>query len=793
MEKKRDNLPQEDDVSMRLADADSDVILSSLTHLYSNPVLAALREYFANAMDAHQESNKSNLPPIEVNLAHYHAQEMCLRIRDYGKGMTEDQLVNIFAQYGASTKRTSNKSRGGFGLGSKSGLAVSDHVSIITIQQGNQISVKLLRVISEDGEERSVIRSVNRTTTDAPDGTEILVPITKSQNAELVEWVNRELSGYDPETYRIDGSRNEETISNTQLWLPITEAGITVGHFRMNTMSRFESGVFKSSYGPRKDVVDDTLSHVSIMMGGIFYPKFPSTSSLNLEDDAVYDEFLKFQRNISFSENVVLDIPVGSVKLPPHRDTIIDTRETWKTLFASIQNFNRVVNDKLQLKADSLDFAEAMSFINAHHGNLMTVKTDFINNRMRTTYEFSWRGENYQLTQKPQEMIHNLHLLQYRSDQKLKKIETSDEFLFQFLAGRYMLAPLPHVHNYVEYLTMNTEQTRWKELSAVRLGMNVVKENGQISSQVSTFISRNLSRYCEAKYGTSHFAIVLATEPFTAPNKELFDEIMDMDEAKAYLDTLPKPTITRSAPVAWHGILNSSSHIRPEIIDGTESMPFFGGKDSLNFIQDHAGKPMLVLRDLPKVKSSIAGRGHAKIDRSLTSLSSLTPENIIILDFNKSVKSFMKNTPDSSPLALHIMESYDYLTDEEKEAVHDSYSMHIRWREISSFSKKVEPFSYGIYNTSFRLAIQQDRLFGMGAFLAGFLEPNIPEYVLFRQQFVAENDSKRRAGEIYYPVYTMTQAMRTVYALSPSEFNRKQETASISDETVLTYINNTYF
>lgn len=101
--------------------------------LYSDKVLAVLREYSANAWDAHREVDKPTVP-IKVTIPT--AMKPTLLIRDYGPGLSQDDVFQVYTQYGASTKRTSDKAVGMLGIGSKSGFAYSDSFTITSWHGG---------------------------------------------------------------------------------------------------------------------------------------------------------------------------------------------------------------------------------------------------------------------------------------------------------------------------------------------------------------------------------------------------------------------------------------------------------------------------------------------------------------------------------------------------------------------------------------------------------------------------------------------------------------------------------
>lgn len=101
--------------------------------LYQNKVLAVLREYSSNAWDSHREAGIGDRP-IKVMLPT--ELESSVTIRDFGGGLSEDDVYKIYTQYGASSKRGSNTSVGMLGIGSKSGFAYNDSFTITSFHEG---------------------------------------------------------------------------------------------------------------------------------------------------------------------------------------------------------------------------------------------------------------------------------------------------------------------------------------------------------------------------------------------------------------------------------------------------------------------------------------------------------------------------------------------------------------------------------------------------------------------------------------------------------------------------------
>ena len=101
--------------------------------LYSNKPLAIIREYCTNAFDAHIDAGIPSRP-IEVSFPT--AFKNSLTIRDFGKGLSESEVYDIFVSYGESTKRGTNEQVGMLGLGSKSAFCYVNDFTITSYHNG---------------------------------------------------------------------------------------------------------------------------------------------------------------------------------------------------------------------------------------------------------------------------------------------------------------------------------------------------------------------------------------------------------------------------------------------------------------------------------------------------------------------------------------------------------------------------------------------------------------------------------------------------------------------------------
>lgn len=149
--------------------------------LYKDPIMAVCREYMCNARDAHREVNTPERP-IEIFIPS--ALNCQLKIQDFGPGISPRRMGDIFLNYGASTKRRSNKQTGAFGIGGKSGFAISDTFSIISTYGG----VKRHYTAYNDGKSGGVDLVHQEETTECT-GTTIVIPIKTEDIYRVAEAV----------------------------------------------------------------------------------------------------------------------------------------------------------------------------------------------------------------------------------------------------------------------------------------------------------------------------------------------------------------------------------------------------------------------------------------------------------------------------------------------------------------------------------------------------------------------------------------------------------------------------
>ena len=139
-------------------------ILSS--GLYANKIRAIIRELSCNAVDSHVAAGKQDTP-FDVHLPNQ--LEPWFAIRDYGTGLTHEQVTSIYTTYFESTKTNSNDYIGALGLGSKSPFSYTDNFTVTAIKDG--VKGIYTAFINEQGVP-SIALMMNEAT-DEPSGVEV--------------------------------------------------------------------------------------------------------------------------------------------------------------------------------------------------------------------------------------------------------------------------------------------------------------------------------------------------------------------------------------------------------------------------------------------------------------------------------------------------------------------------------------------------------------------------------------------------------------------------------------------
>lgn len=107
--------------------------------LYADKIKAIIRELSCNARDSHVASGSDQ--PWDMHLPT--EKEPWFEVRDYGTGMSHDQIMDIYTRYFASTKTSSNDFVGQLGLGSKSPFSFTREFNVESRHGGKTLRYRM--------------------------------------------------------------------------------------------------------------------------------------------------------------------------------------------------------------------------------------------------------------------------------------------------------------------------------------------------------------------------------------------------------------------------------------------------------------------------------------------------------------------------------------------------------------------------------------------------------------------------------------------------------------------------
>ena len=278
--------------------------------LYSDKVLAVLREYSANAWDSHRDAGKGDVP-IKVTLPT--AMDPSLVIRDFGEGLSPDEVFNIYTQYGSSTKRGSDNAVGMLGIGSKSGFAYSDSFTVTSYHEGK----KSTYVAVLDKSEKGVINLL----CDEPCGDETGIAIQIAIRPEDI----REFTQKAQNLFQYFIPRPD--INTTLPKLPAAQATLKHGVIYERT---------DNYYGERPWVA---------VMGCVSYNV--NLDQVSESDSTKFGGVANFLRNISGA----LYFDIGEVQVSASREELKYSAET---KLALVKKFNDLVDEYVRQSLDTI-------------------------------------------------------------------------------------------------------------------------------------------------------------------------------------------------------------------------------------------------------------------------------------------------------------------------------------------------------------------------------------------------------------------------------------------------------
>lgn len=286
-------------------------ILSS--SLYTDQILAVVRETICNAWDAHIEAGITN-KPIEITLT-----ENEFVIRDYGNGIPKDEFADIYGVYGKSTKKQNAEVTGGFGLGCKSPFAYTDNFEVTSWNQKIKTIYSLSKSSAVVGGLSAITEIVSIPTDDS--GLKVRMTIKPS----------------------------DRYLFNKKIKSVIYDGGInaTINDVEADT-------IYTDKLKDKFIILMNNTTGISIKYGNVLYDISSKDDYIN--EYATAKNILK--KIYSYNENkLILLAPPNSLAIAPSRESISLQEKSISTIKQLLNDFSKTIQNKL----DKLDNSQIIN------------------------------------------------------------------------------------------------------------------------------------------------------------------------------------------------------------------------------------------------------------------------------------------------------------------------------------------------------------------------------------------------------------------------------------------------
>lgn len=285
-------------------------ILSST--LYSDQLLAVVRETTCNAWDAHVEAGCTD-KPIQITV-----DSTKVVIRDFGHGILHELMGPIYGIYGASTKKNDGLQTGGFGLGCKAPFAYTDHFQVTSCHAGTKTIYSMSKSSAQVGGKPAIIPITSFPTQET--GLEVSINIKREDMPRFLKLFQLIVR---------NGEMNAEI--NGKL-------------VEVTPYSKAKNGFVILSRAPMHE--ENSRHNICVRYGNVIYPL---TAHAELKDYQALTSMLgKMPRSIGYNNNntLVLLAPPHSISVTPSREALSMQEHTINTVNKLIKNLYEYMNQK---------------------------------------------------------------------------------------------------------------------------------------------------------------------------------------------------------------------------------------------------------------------------------------------------------------------------------------------------------------------------------------------------------------------------------------------------------------
>lgn len=297
--------------------------------LYSDKLLAVIREYACNAYDANVSAGKSKVP---VHITLPSKLDSTFKCRDYGEGLSKQDIVDIFISYAESTKRNSDRQIGQMGIGSKSAFCYGDSFLVASYNGGTKTVYNCVLDKDDVGDLLVILEEPMKAGDE--DGIEISVNIKKD----------------DVETFR------NKALDFFRFWNVLPEIdGFTKAElekrYKDNSKVLFSGTDWTIYEGSGRSYGSSNKGYV--VMGNIAYKIDWENVKLDSIDSADFKVTKDiFRHLIEYFEgcNLVIHAKIGEVQFAPSREALQYTDRTNSAIIKRVRVMLEEIQKSIQVK-----------------------------------------------------------------------------------------------------------------------------------------------------------------------------------------------------------------------------------------------------------------------------------------------------------------------------------------------------------------------------------------------------------------------------------------------------------
>lgn len=292
--------------------------------IYSNKIGAGIREYATNARDGH--ARRGNLSrPFEVGLPN--RDKAFFEVRDFGSSLTHEEVFEIFAVLGESTKRDTNDETGCLGLGSKSAFAYTNAFAVTCWKNGMKRDYSCY--IGEAGQ--PLVSLISEVKSNEEEGVRISYAVKQQDIDDFNKEASHQLRGFDPQP---------KITRCTPAYKPLNEDDLLL---KGDNWKLYKSAVTTYYYNKNS-------GKPAAIQGSVAYPLDPHNTTLSTAINRECGKKAATVLNLLRTTDILVRFEIGELKMTTSREELAYDDKTCtniaKKMLGVIEDVQKVLDQE---------------------------------------------------------------------------------------------------------------------------------------------------------------------------------------------------------------------------------------------------------------------------------------------------------------------------------------------------------------------------------------------------------------------------------------------------------------